>query len=207
MTVSFFYLINNAACASFLDNARSITLRPYVGLGFQTSFTDPQNHRGISYNKLIDYNKNAFGLHLGVAAGEYLMFEFSGYGSIPTSMGNSHTSESYGISKNSADLTVLRFTSILALSHEKTGKENKLLIMLGAVHAFSNNEYKIANKAAVPSSIQYDTFGTHVEVGLGYMRQISKYFALRGEVRYSPLQLSKTTDHLVSGMVGIFLTL
>jgi hypothetical protein len=195
------FFISNAK-AMFFDKTMEIKLRPYLGLGYALSGNVNTDFGGIRYQSMLPNIFNSFGGHIGVRT-NYLMVEFSTYGAIP-SKSMTNNGGSYGIASTSMDMITMRITAIATLHAEMFDNRNNLLLMVGMLHAFSNIKYDVSNPALLPNGLQYAVFGTNVEFGIGYMRDITDHFSIRTDFRYSPISISGVTDMMFTWNIGFF---
>ncbi len=172
-----------------------IELKPYLGIGYSLSGVQNAKYGGIDYNLILPSVFNSFGGALGLRT-KYLMTEFSVYGAIP-SVSTSNNGQQYGISGATMDMVTMRFTLMGVLNFPAIGEKNNILLILGMVHASSNINYSISNPSST-IGLQYSGFGTNIEIGIGYMRDITEHFAIRTDFRYSPISISGMTSFLMT---------
>ncbi len=192
--------INNAK--AFWTNATEIRVRPYIGVAYSLSGTLNAEFGGIRYQSILPNIFNSFGGHAGVRT-NYGMLEFSTYGTIP-SYSTENQGAQYGIKNTSMDMITMRITAIATLHSDMFDDRNNLLLMVGMLHAFGNIHYNISNPASLPVGLQYGVFGTNVEFGIGYMRDLSEHFSIRTDFKYSPISISGVTDMMFTWNLGFF---
>lgn len=191
---SIFLFVFSSNSNAIVADLAQITLRPYLAVGYSLSGTQNAQYGGISYESMLPYIFNSFGGSIGLR-GRYFMGEFGVYGAFPSQSGTNNGG-GYGVTGTTMDMITMRFSGIFTLHSDIFGDDNNLLIILGIVHAFSNINYQVSNPAALPVGLQYGGFGTNIEVGIGYMRDITDNFAIRTDFRYSPIVISGMTNGL-----------
>ena len=192
--------INNAK--ALWANAIEIKIRPYIGVGYSLSGTVNAEFGRIRYQSILPNIFNNFGGHAGIRT-TYAMLEFSTYGAMP-SYSTENQGAQYGIKNTSLDMITMRITAIATLHHEMFGDSNNLLLMIGMLHAFGNIRYDISNQASLPVGLQYGVFGTNVEFGIGYMRDLTEHFSIRTDFKYSPISISGVTDMMFTWNLAFF---
>ena len=202
LSIVFLLTANVHHAKAFYSNLTEIRIRPYIGLGYSLSGTHNSEFGNIRYQSILPNVFNSFGGHVGIRT-SYAMLEFSTYGAIP-SHSTANNGGQYGVSSTSMDMITMRITAIVTLHNEMFDDRNNLLLMVGMLHAFGNIRYNISDPASLPNGLQYGVFGTNIEFGIGYMRDLTDHFSVRTDFKYSPISISGVTDMMLTWNLAFF---